>query len=39
MTVNVSIKGLGRSGRAALKLILETPELALVFGRHCSRPI
>lgn len=30
MAVNVSINGLGRIGRAALKLILETPELALV---------
>ena len=30
MAVNVAINGLGRIGRAALKLILDTPELDLV---------
>src|ERR671911_918649 len=30
MAVNVAINGLGRIGRAALKLILDTPELELV---------
>ncbi|MDQ3910232.1 MAG: type I glyceraldehyde-3-phosphate dehydrogenase, partial [Actinomycetota bacterium] len=30
MAVKVAINGLGRIGRAALKLILDTPELELV---------
>ena len=30
MAVNVAINGLGRIGRAALKLVLDTPELDLV---------
>ena len=30
MTVKVSINGLGRIGRAALKVIMDTPELELV---------
>jgi glyceraldehyde 3-phosphate dehydrogenase len=30
MTVKVAINGLGRIGRAALKLIMDTPELELV---------